>query len=578
MKKLLLSVAALSLSALSLSTGALASQPKLVLQITVDQMRGDFVTQYAERMPKGGFRYLLDNGVVYTDAHHNHANTETVVGHATLATGAYPSEHGMVANVWKDRGSDTLVYNIEDADYRLLDDKDTADGDVDINTEIDPTQRAANSSGRSPANLLSSTFSDELVLATNGKAKVFGVSVKDRGAVTLAGHAGKAFWFSKTAQAFVTSNYYYDQYPKWVSEWNQSGQVQAYADSHWQLLQARERYAFKDHDDQAWETEVGDFGRTFPHAFGAAEHPYFSTLLTVSPAGDELTASFAKALIVKEQLGQDDDTDYLSVSFSSTDYVGHLFGPSSLEMEDNLLRLDRTLADFFKHVDKTVGLKNTLIVVSADHGSAEAAGSLQALNIPAQIINPKSWENSDALKRLKKQFGLDVVFDSSGNQQTLIDQYYVPYIYLNRKAIAAKKLDLYQVQQAVAAELMAFNGVALALGSEAIERGEFADTALTRKLLNNYHPKRSGDIYLIFEPHAYINEFDGLTVAATHGSVWRYDTWVPVIFAGHKLKPKIINRKVETVAVATTLSAYLGIKMPSAASGEQLGAVVSQKP
>ena len=190
--------------------------PRLVLQITVDALRGDLPQRFDKVLGEGGFRYLVDKGVHYTDAHYRHANTETIVGHTALATGTVPAAHGMVANVWFDREQDRLVYNIEDPDYHLL----TAGADVDRKTEIDPTQRAARSDGRSPANILASTFGDELAVHYGGRSKVFGVSVKDRGAVSMAGHAGKAFWFSKKSGEFVTSSYYYEQYPAWVTEWN----------------------------------------------------------------------------------------------------------------------------------------------------------------------------------------------------------------------------------------------------------------------------------------------------------------------------------------------------------------------
>ncbi len=341
---------------------ALANEPRLILQITVDQLRGDMPTRFIEdRLGEGGFRYLLENGIVYADAHHPHANTETIVGHATLSTGAYPSEHGMVGNSWFDRESGETTYNIEDDRYPLL----TEGADVDEATEIDPSQRAARSEGRSPSAILVSTFSDELALYYSGQSKIFGISVKDRGAVSMAGHAGKAFWFSKSAGQFVTSRYYYDKYPDWVRDWNDKGPVASYAGKSWELLNDQESYVFGDRDDQPFEIDFPGYGRTFPHPYGSADGKYFTTLLTLSPAGDELTLDFAKTLISAERLGVDSIPDYLSVSFSSTDYVGHLFGPSSLESEDNLLRLDRSLADLFQFVDQVVGLDNTLIVLSA---------------------------------------------------------------------------------------------------------------------------------------------------------------------------------------------------------------------
>ena len=186
--------------------------PRLVLQITVDQLRGDMPRRIRDRMGEGGFRYLMEKGTVYLDAHHRHANTETIVGHTTLATGADPAAHGMVANVWLDRTTDELRYNVEDANYPLT----TEGGGVDSSTEIDPTQRLARTDGRSPRSILVSTFSDELMLFTGGKSKSFGVSVKDRGAISMAGHSGKAFWFSKKSGQFVTSRFYYKMLPDWV--------------------------------------------------------------------------------------------------------------------------------------------------------------------------------------------------------------------------------------------------------------------------------------------------------------------------------------------------------------------------
>ena len=219
----------LVLSFLVSVSAAVAEPPKLILQITVDQLRGDLPERFLDRMGKGGFRYLLDRGVVFKDAHHAHANTETIVGHVTIATGAHPAAHGMVGNVWFDHGTGRLVYNIEDARYPLL----SAGSDVNKKTEIDPTQKKARSSGRSPANILVSTLSDELAIHTAGRAKIFGVSVKDRGAVSMAGHAGKAFWFSKKTGEFVTSGFYYQRYPEWVVAWNATRPAQRYAGKSW---------------------------------------------------------------------------------------------------------------------------------------------------------------------------------------------------------------------------------------------------------------------------------------------------------------------------------------------------------
>ncbi len=535
--------------------------PRLVLQITVDQLRGDLPRRYLNNMGPGGFRYLLENGVVYENAHHAHATTETIVGHATLATGAHPSDHGLIGNVWFDRASGELTYNIEDERYPLL----SADADVDKATEIDPTQKAARSDGRSPSAMLVSTFSDELAIHTAGEAKIFSVSIKDRGAVSMAGHAGKAFWFSKANGEFVTSRFYYDQYPAWVNAFNATRPAQRFAEKSWELSLEPSSYLYGDKDDQPWETDFATYGRVFPHPYGPGDGKYFTTLLTLSPAGDELTLDFAKQLIENESVGADSITDYLAVSFSSTDYVGHLFGPSSLEAEDNLLRLDRTLAELLSFVDKKVGLENTLVVLSADHGGPEVPTQLNEYGIEASYVEPDTWDRQTGIANLKKQFGIG---------EELIQAFNAPYVYLNRDLIRRLELDQAAVETAVAEEMIKFKGIRLAVSSTALMQGRVADTDLNRLILNGHNPKRSGDIFVVFEPHWFINDFDGLVVAATHGSPWRYDTFVPVIFAGMGLKPQRIYREVQTVDLAITMAAFVGTNQPSATRGQILQEVV----
>jgi predicted AlkP superfamily pyrophosphatase or phosphodiesterase len=548
-----------------LPTGLVAANdapPRLILQITVDALRGDLPGRYAHLFADGGFRYLMEEGVHYTNAHYQHANTETIVGHVSLATGTVPAAHGMVGNVWLDRETGQLTYNIEDPDHRLL----TAGADVDRSTEIDPTQKAAKVDGRSPSTILTSTFSDELAVHTNGKSKIFGVSIKDRGAVSLAGHAGKAFWFSKASGEFVTSSYYYDAYPEWVTAWNARKPAQAYAGESWALMHDASKYLFGDSDDREYETDFPGFGRTFPHPYGEANDKYFTTRLTLSPAGDELTLDFARALIDNEGLGADEVPDYLAVSFSSSDYVGHIFGASSLESEDNLARLDRTLAALLGHVDDTIGLENTLIVLSADHGQPEVPGHLRELGFEdARHFDTNALDKAPAIAALKARFGI-------GDE--LIEAYYHPYVYLKRDLIREKGLDQAEVEKAVAEELARFDGVAAAVSSTALRTAGLPDTLLMRSILRNFHPKRSGDIYMVFESYVYISDFDGLVVASTHGSPWRYDTYVPVIFAGAGLEAATVSRPVTPYDVAPTLANYLGVKPPSGAIGNPLGEVV----
>ena len=543
------------------ATYASQPQPRLILQITVDQLRGDLPDKYMKNMGEGGFRYLKEHGIWYANAHYGHANTETVVGHTSLATGADPAQHGMVSNVWFDRQTGKLAYNIEDSRYHVL----SEGADVDKSTEVDASQALASSDGRSPANIMVTTFSDELSLNTNGKAKIFGISVKDRGAVTLAGHNGKAFWFSKATGEFISTSYYYDKYPAWVTAWNKQKKPEAYSNHSWQLLNKPSSYLYGNEDDNSEERNIAGFGTTFPHTYGDSGHKHFNNYLTFSPAGDELTLDFARAAIEAEKLGQDDVTDFLAISFSSTDYVGHIFGPSSLEAEDNMLRLDRTLADLFAYIDKHIGLENTLIVLSADHGGPETPRHWRKFGIDSDFVSPDKWDKMPAITRLKKRFGIG---------QTLIKSFFPPYLYLDHKVIQDKGLDLDEVQQAVADELMSIKGVALAVSSTAMSRNQLADTFLNRAALRNFNRERSGDILILFQPHYFINDFNGEVMAANHGGPWGYDTSVPVVFAGGKIKQQRIYRAIEPIDIAPTLAEIMRTNTPSGSSGTPLREVL----
>ena len=536
---------------------AAPATPRLVLQITVDQLRADLPWRHAARYGEGGLRYFMNEGVVYLDAQHAHASTETIVGHTTLATGADPAVHGMIGNVWLDRTTGTLTYNVEDPDHPLL----AKGAGVDKKTEIDPTQRMARTEGRSPRRILCSTFSDELDLFHGGASKVFAVAVKDRGAIPLAGHAGTAYWFSKKTGRFVTSDYYMDAMPAWVDTWNDAKHHERWAGQTWELSRDRDTYMFAAHDDRPFELDLGGFGRTFPHRYGAADDKYFTTQLTISPPGDQLTVEFAEALIENEQLGQDDVTDFLSVSLSSTDYVGHMFGPSSLEAEENMLQLDRTIARLLAYVDTKVGLQNTLVVLSADHGGPDTPGHLQRFGFDIDYVKVEQLESAPSVQALKKQLGVD---------KKLLVAAFQPYLYLDKDHLREKGLDPVVVEAQLAEALCRADGVMYAFSTHALRTGAAPDMPLARQVLRNYNPRRSGDIYVVFEPGRFINDLEGLQVASTHGSAWRYDTHVALMVAGAGIRPRTVTRPVHTKDVALTLSLLFGCKAPSGATGEAL--------
>ena len=527
---------------------------RLVLQITIDGLRPDRITLAQPAFGEGGFNKLFAEGAVFTNAHYGHANTETIVGHATLATGAHPSAHGMTGNVWHDAEADELSYNIEDPESLPLPTRKTArSGD-----QVDPAQRLARTTGRSPRALLAETLADTMIASFGEGTKVFAVSNKDRSAVAMGGQGGKALWYSTDTGDFGTTTYYYDSYPTWVREWNEGRRAEQLAGSKWSLLDDAQTYHFADQDDRPYETDLRGFGRVFPHRYGDANDPLLFTQVVASPAGDVLLASFAKSLIENESLGSDDSVDYLSVSFSGVDAVNHFFGASSLEMEDMVRQLDRTLADFLAYVDKRVGLDHVLLVLSADHGSAEAPEYIQSQGRPAGRLYPSAI--IDATNRLALE-----TFDIDG----VVKYYYRPYVYLREDLIDEAGLDFVTVREKIAAHLTAEPGVHAAvtlLSNRLLDNKELAN-----RIRNNYHPNRAGDIYIVQDLHWF--NFDPGPVAVMHGSPWSYDTHVPIIFFGTGVKAGMIDRRVQPVDVAPTLAALLGILPPASAQGSVLSEV-----
>jgi predicted AlkP superfamily pyrophosphatase or phosphodiesterase len=528
---------------------------KLILQITVDQLRGDLPMRFRERLGEGGFRYLLENGTHYKNAHYQHANTETAVGHATLATGADPSRHGIVANDWIDQKTGTFVYNTEDDRHHI------------IGSKPKPHK------GVSPRNLLATTIGDELIVHNGGRSRVFSVSVKDRGAILPGGHVGKAFWFSKSSGRFVTSTYYYDDYPEWVKQWNASKPADRYKGKTWDLLHDRSSYIAGDMDERPYEAAFAELGRTFPHALGDGRAKYFYLILTLTPIGDELTLDFAKTLIENEKVGQGDAPDYLAISFSSTDYVGHLFGPSSLETEDNILRLDRILAELFQVVDKKIGLDKTLIVLSADHGAPEAPEYMAEHGMETGRF-PLDWfkKGSPLLDALKNRFGRD----------DLVSVHSHPYLYLNLDAIKDAELYIEEVERFVAEEMMKVPGIAYAMTRSDLFAGRITESPIQNQIRRSFHPARSGNIHMVQEHYWFLHSTEeaekmGIEkIAAIHGSPWKYDTYVPVFFAGNGVSAQTISRPVGPQDIAATIAAYLEIKPPSGSVGIPLVEVLKE--
>jgi len=534
------------LAALLAAAGSLrAERPKLIVFIAVDQLRGDMPLRFRDRF-SGGLKRLLDQGVVYTQAHYQHATTFTAVGHATLATGGSAAQHGMAANDWYDAATKREVYCVEDDRHKLL------------------GLPGAPHDGTSPRNLTSSTFGDELVVATNGQSRVFAVSGKDRGAILCGGHLGKAFWYASSSGEFVTSTYYYDEYPTWVAEWNRAKPALLYREAQWDLLYDRDTYLLADRDDRPFERSFKNLGRTFPHPLQHDKPSDFYSALRFTPMSDELALDFARRLVVEEQLGGGKATDVLAISLAATDYIGHAFGPNSLEAEDNLMRIDHQLGELLAFLDQQIGADRMLVVLTSDHGVNAAPEHTLALGMNSGRLQPSEFL-ATVNAALQRRFGVD---------QPLVIGFFNPGLYLDLDLLKEKGLEVVAVERAVAEEMLSVAGISKAFTRTDMLAGNIPPDPIAAKVYRAFHPTRSGNVLLVQDVSWYMyaspEVFSGM-----HGSPYAYDTYVPIIFAGAGIKPQMVERPVGPEDVAATIAGYLGIDPPSGSVGTALFEVLA---
>lgn len=535
------------LALLAAGSSTAATAPKLVVLVVVDQLRGDMPLRFQDRFSADGFKYLLDDGATFTQANYRHSTTLTAVGHATLATGGNSPQHGMAGNEWFDQKTAQKVYCVEDDRHQLIGES--------------PSPHA----GTSPRNLTSTTFGDELVLASGSRSRVFSVAIKDRSAIITAGHLGKAFWYSGGSGTFVTSTFYYEKYPDWATVWNNTKPADRYKNASWTLTHDRETYLSADRDDRPFEVSFKLLGRTFPHSLANENSADYYSTLCRTPVGDELTVDFAKALIKQEKLGQGAATDVLNIGLSCTDYIGHAFGPDSLEAEDNLLRLDRTLADLFGYLDKLVGLERTLVVLSSDHGICENPESMVGMGLPAGRHDTVKFVET-VNTQLKKRFNVEV---------DLVIGFHNPSLYLDLTAIAERKLEVEAVERALASAVLDVPGFAYAITRTDLAAGHVSNKdPILAKVLRAFHPTRSGNVLVVQSPSWYL---DASQVTAMHGSPYAYDTYVPIMFAGAGIKAARIDRAVGPEDIAPTIAGILQIKPPSGSTGTPLVEVLDRR-
>ncbi len=530
-----------------------SKRPRLVLLIVVDQFRYDYLERFGDLFVADGLRRLMRDGASWTQSNYDHFPTYTAPGHGTMMTGAYPAETGIVGNEWPDRVTGKKVTSVSDTSVKLL-------------------GAGSNETGASPRRLMSSTLGDELRLVTNDRSKVIGISKKDRSAILPAGrHANAAYWFSSTAGSIVSSTYYFDQLPAWVTNFNNTRPVDQYFGKKWERLLPESEYIKRaGPDSPTWEavTASGDTN-AFPHTVtggASAPGPAFYFAFDHSPFSNEVVLSFTQQAISNEQLGQDDDTDVLTVSFSANDYVGHRYGPYSQEAMDVTLRVDRQIATLLDFVQTKVGLANTLIAFTADHGVSPIPEHAGAIGLGGARI--KTTDLLAAIRAgIKARYNADdyiYKFDDNGVWR---DGFMNGNIYFNYAALERDKVNAEELAQVVGKAALTVPGVARYFTRGQLLRGATSITdPIERRVLHGFYPSRSGDVVLIAEPFKYLGD----TITATHGSAYSYDTNVPTIIMGPGVTPGRYFEPATPADIAPTLSALLGLTAPSNATGRVL--------
>lgn len=524
---------ALALVASSLS---FAKPPKLTLFISLDSFGTDVLERHRARF-KGGFARLMNEGALYPSARYEIAECVTGIGHASMVTGAWPHRHGVVGNKVYNRTTGKLEPCFADPTHPVLE-APAANEDV------------------SPLNLLSETVSDRLRQATMLRGKSVAISGKGRASIAMAGRLGDAWWFHEQVGKFVTGTWYRKEFPAWVKAFNDKRLADAYHGKRWELSLPSKDYLGE--DERPFESDWYGMAKTFPHPLNGglpSPGPAAWSALAASPMMNEVMVEFAKAAIEGEQLGKDDVPDLLSVSFSSLDRTYHLYGPTSWEMQDHLLKLDKQLGDLLSAAEKAAGGKaNLVVVLSADHGGANIPEEWAALGLDGVRVHPSSIQKP-LNEELEKRFG-------APNLVAALEEVDV---YLDHKVIEAKKLDGAAVRRAAAAFLQRHPDLQTAVAKDDLFLVDHA--GLGKALANSYAGERSGDVLMVMKP---FHVLEGEKAGTSHGTPWSYDAEVPIFLFGRGVKPGVYPAKVRPIDVAPTLSALMELGAPAHNEGEPL--------
>ncbi|HUX59598.1 MAG TPA: alkaline phosphatase family protein [Bacteroidales bacterium] len=517
-------------------------KPRLVIGIVVEQLKYDQLEKFRDKLGENGIKRLINEGTYFKNASFEYMLTQSAPGHATISTGAEPSYHGITSDNWYLPLRNELIFCSKDI-------------------AVNPVGGSFESGLHSPVNLQASTFSDELEMATNKKAKVFGVGLKENSAIFSAGHAADgAYWFDNATGTWMSSTYYIDTLPAWVNDFNAMKFSESYLNNTWSLFRPEQDYSNCLADSNIFETGFNGINY-FPYDLkklrskGIVGFRNDFSLLRETPFGNSLTTNLAIKLIENEGLGRDDITDYISICYASTDYIGHRFGPSSVEMGDAILRLDDEVKILLAYLNDSIGKKNILIYFTAAHGVSEVPAVLENSRIPAGY-----FKQNQALQLLRSY--LNAVY----GEGDWVKGYSERQVFLNRTLIEDARLSLEEVQKKVARFLVQFTGVAAAYPYSAFEANDFGNGNLKR-IINNFTPQRSGDVIVTLNPGWVEKEGASIT---NHNSPYEYDSHVPLIWYGWSVNRATVTRKVNMTDIAATLSSLCKVPYPNACTGEPL--------
>jgi len=517
-------------------------RPKLVVGIVIDQMRWDFLYRYNDKYEKGGFRRLLNEGFACENTMINYIPSVTAIGHTTIFTGSVPAIHGIAGNEWYDPRTGKSTYCTDDSTVQAV-------GTTNKGNQM------------SPHNLLATTITDELMLATNFQSKVVGVSLKDRAAILPAGHnPTAAFWMDDASGKFVSSSYYLKALPEWVNAFNNSKAIDKLLANGWSPLLPIDQYTESTTDDVPWEGVLkGAVNPVFPYdvqKIYALDHGSLRQM----PFGNSLSLQFAKAAVDGYKLGQEKTTDFLTVNCASTDYSGHLVGPNAIEIEDVYLRLDRDLATFFTYLDMKIGKGNYLLFLTADHGAAHAEGFMEANKMPTGLLDKDMKTKLESM--LAGKFGSKKLVAGIENFQ----------VTFNKNRIDSLNLDLDKIKTSTVHFLQQQEGIQFAVDQDKISEASIP-SPLKEMMINGYNQKRSGSVLMVTDP----GWLPSYSKKGTTHSVWNpYDTHIPLIFMGWKIEHGATYRTTHMTDISATIAALLHIQMPSGCIGSPIAEVITK--